>query len=72
MMVLWLLMLRAIGIEFRIHIDDAVWRDSSTSSFGAPAFCCIFYGAALGNVIRGVPLKPKTATSSSLFGQISS
>src|SRR5512133_1706969 len=26
MMVLWLLMLRAIGIEFRIHIDDAVWR----------------------------------------------
>lgn len=26
MMVLWLLMLRAIGIEFRTHIENAVWQ----------------------------------------------
>src|ERR687884_2032424 len=26
MMVLWLLMLRAIGIEFRSHLQDAVWQ----------------------------------------------
>ena len=26
MMVLWLLMLRAIGIEFRTHIEHAMWR----------------------------------------------
>src|SRR5690349_6976603 len=26
MMVLWLLMLRAIGIEFRSHIEDKVWQ----------------------------------------------
>src|SRR5215467_12751770 len=26
MMVLWLLMLRAIGIEFRTHIDDKLWK----------------------------------------------
>ena len=26
MMVLWLLMLRAIGIEFRTHIENPVWQ----------------------------------------------
>src|SRR5438046_9078027 len=26
MMVLWLLILRAIGIEFRAHIDNPVWQ----------------------------------------------
>src|SRR3990172_5354340 len=26
MMVLWLLMLRAIGIEFRTHLESPVWR----------------------------------------------
>src|SRR5271167_5191509 len=25
MMVLWLLMLRAIGIEFRVHVENTVW-----------------------------------------------
>src|SRR6516165_5725686 len=27
-MVLWLLMLRAIGIEFRSHLSDGVWTDA--------------------------------------------
>ena len=59
MMVLWLLMLRAIGIEFRIHIDDAVWRSFFDVIFWlASLLLAIFYGAALGNVIRGVPLNP--------------
>src|SRR5499427_11021137 len=26
MVVLWLLMLRAIGIEFRAHVDDPMWK----------------------------------------------
>src|SRR5712675_3551416 len=26
-MVLWLLILRGIGIEFRMHVDNEVWRD---------------------------------------------
>src|ERR1700755_3031775 len=26
-MVLWLLILRGIGIEFRMHLDNTVWRD---------------------------------------------
>ena len=57
MMVLWLLMLRAIGIEFRTHIDNPVWQSFFDAVFfAASALLAIFFGAALGNVIRGVPL----------------
>src|SRR4051812_656897 len=57
MMVLWLLMLRAIGIEFRAHSKSEVWRGFFDVVFcGASALLAIFYGAALGNVVRGVPL----------------
>src|SRR5262245_54878418 len=57
MMVLWLLMLRGIGIELRTHIDNAVWQKFFDSLFFlASALLAIFFGAALGNVIRGVPL----------------
>jgi len=59
MMVLWLLMLRAIGIEFRVHIANPVWRNFFDAIFFlASALLAIFFGAALGNVIRGVPLGP--------------
>lgn len=57
--VLWLLILRAIGIELRGHIENPTWR----AFFGAlfflgSALLAVFYGAALANVIRGVPLGP--------------
>ena len=57
MMVLWLLMLRAIGIEFRVHIPNPVWKNFfDVVFFAASALLAIFFGAALGNVVRGVPL----------------
>ena len=57
MMVLWLLMLRAIGIELRSHIDHAMWRSFYDFIFsGASLLLAIFFGAAIGNVVRGVPL----------------
>jgi len=57
MMVLWLLMLRAIGIEFRAHIEQDVWKTFFDGIFAlASVLLAIFYGAALGNVVRGVPL----------------
>jgi cytochrome d ubiquinol oxidase subunit II len=57
MMVLWLLMLRAIGIELRGHIDHPLWRQFWDFIFTvSSASLAIFLGAALGNVIRGVPL----------------
>jgi cytochrome d ubiquinol oxidase subunit II len=56
-MVLWFLMLRGISIELRSHIHDPVWISFWDGVFFVgSALLAIFYGAALGNVIRGVPL----------------
>ncbi|MDZ7290497.1 MAG: cytochrome d ubiquinol oxidase subunit II [candidate division KSB1 bacterium] len=55
--VLWLLMLRAIGIEFRHRIHHPMWKSFWDVVFaGASILLTIFFGAALGNVVRGVPL----------------
>ena len=55
--VLWLMMLRGIGIEFRTHIENYVWRSLFDGFFAiSSALLTIFFGAALGNVVRGVPL----------------
>ncbi len=57
MMVLWLLILRGIGIELREHLDTPVWRGLFNGCFGIGSLLlAVFFGAALGNVIRGVPL----------------
>jgi len=57
MMVLWLLILRGISIEFRDHIRSAVWDPFWDFLFCASSLLlCVFFGAALGNVVRGVPL----------------
>jgi len=57
MMVLWLLMLRGIGIELRAHMENPVWRGFFDVIFSVSSILlCIFFGAALGNVVRGVPL----------------
>src|SRR3989449_2949347 len=54
---LWFLMLRGISIELRSHIHDPVWISFWDGVFFVgSALLAIFYGAALGNVIRGVPL----------------
>src|SRR5215469_14423688 len=55
MIVLWLLILRGIGIELRSHVDSAVWRGLFNACFGiGSTLLAVFYGAALGNVLRGV------------------
>ena len=57
MIVLWLLILRGIAIEFRNHLENPVWQPLWDSVFaGASTLLAIFFGAALGNVVRGVPL----------------
>jgi cytochrome bd ubiquinol oxidase subunit II len=57
MIVLWLLILRGISIEFRNHIESLVWHPLWDAVFaGSSALLAIFFGAALGNVVRGVPL----------------
>ncbi|PYY23996.1 MAG: cytochrome d ubiquinol oxidase subunit II [Acidobacteria bacterium] len=56
-MVLWLLVLRGIGIELRMHLDNVLWRDFFDGLFAIGSLLlAVFFGAALGNVVRGVPL----------------
>src|SRR5260370_30292155 len=57
MIVLWLLILRGTAIEFRNHVKCGVWDPFWDFLFCASSFLlAIFYGAALANVVRGVPL----------------
>jgi cytochrome bd ubiquinol oxidase subunit II len=57
MIVLWLLMLRGVGIELRSHVNDPLWWSFFDFVFSvASLLLAIFFGAAIGNVVRGVPL----------------
>jgi len=57
MIVLWLLILRGISIELRSHVDSPLWKPFWDFVFGASsALLALLFGAALGNVVRGVPL----------------
>jgi cytochrome d ubiquinol oxidase subunit II len=58
MIVLWLLILRGVGIELRTHLDSTVWQGFFDGCFSLSSILLtVFFGAALGNVIRGVPLQ---------------
>ena len=59
MMVLWLLILRGVSIELRSHSADPLWRSFFDGLFTfSSVLLGIFFGAALGNVVRGVPIGP--------------
>src|SRR5690242_20622626 len=50
MMVLWLLILRGIGVELRMHLESVVWRGFFDGCFAISSLLlAVFYGAALGN-----------------------
>ena len=56
-MVVWTLILRGIAIEFRSHVVDRMWRSFWDFTFTfASVLLPVLLGAALGNVVRGVPL----------------
>ena len=57
MIVLWLLILRGVSIEFHHVIHHPMWKSLWDTVFSfASILLSIFFGAALGNVVRGVPL----------------
>lgn len=57
MMVLWLLIFRAVGLEMRGQIHHPMWEAIWDKAFGiASLLLALFFGAALGNVVRGVNL----------------
>ncbi len=58
--VLWLLIGRGLALELRSHLDHPLWRQFWDLTFaGASTLLAIVFGAALGNLIRGVPLNPE-------------
>jgi cytochrome d ubiquinol oxidase subunit II len=58
MIVLWLLILRALGIEFRHQVQNPLWKSFWDATFSVGSFLlALFFGVALGNIIRGVPLQ---------------
>lgn len=55
--VLWLLIVRGLALELRSHLDHPLWKQLWDTAFsGASLLLAIVFGAALGNLIRGVPL----------------
>jgi cytochrome d ubiquinol oxidase subunit II len=57
MIVLWLLILRGISVELRGHSSDPLWRTFFDGLFSfSSVLLAIFFGAALANVVRGVPI----------------
>jgi cytochrome bd ubiquinol oxidase subunit II len=58
-MVLWLLIGRALGLELRSHLAEEPFAEACDTIFMVSSLLLpVFFGAALGNVIRGVPLEP--------------
>ncbi len=67
-LVLWCLLGRGIAIEFRSHVTDPLWRAAWDFVFGAAStLLAVFFGAAFGNLMRGVPLDKDGWFSLALF-----
>ena len=56
-MILWLLIFRAIGLELRGQVHNKMWEAFWDKAFGmASLLLALFFGIALGNIVRGVNL----------------
>ena len=54
-LVLWLIIFRAIGLELRSQFNFQMWKDIWDVSFGVSSLLlALFFGIALGNIVRGV------------------
>jgi cytochrome bd ubiquinol oxidase subunit II len=57
MLVLWCLIGRGVAIKMRSLIADPLWRSAWDFVFAASStLLAVFFGAAFGNIVRGVPL----------------
>jgi cytochrome d ubiquinol oxidase subunit II len=56
-LVLWTLILRGLSIELRSHLELPLWRGAWDTFFAvASTLLPVLFGAALGNLVRGLPL----------------
>jgi cytochrome d ubiquinol oxidase subunit II len=71
-MVLWTLILRGISIELRSHLELPLWRGAWDVFFAAASLLLpVLFGAALGNLVRGLPLNREGWFSLPLFTDFS-
>ena len=71
-LVLWCLILRGISIEFRSHVASPLWRTFWDVAFTVGSILlCIFFGCALGNLLRGLPMDANGWFTLSLFTDFS-
>jgi cytochrome bd ubiquinol oxidase subunit II len=67
-LILWCLILRGISLEVGGHIDDRMWQGFWDFVFVlANALLAILFGAAAGNMARGVPLASDGTFSMAFF-----
>src|SRR5215510_613407 len=67
-MVLWSFVLRGISIEVGGHFSDRMWQTFWDFVFAVSnLLLAVLFGAALGNVIRGVPVDQSGRFSMALF-----
>jgi len=67
-LVLWTLIVRGIALEVRGLINSGLWRGFWDFMFAAVnVLLAILFGAAIGNVVRGMPLRPDAPLSLPLF-----
>jgi cytochrome d ubiquinol oxidase subunit II len=66
---LWLLVGRGLGLELRDQVDSPLWRTACDTVFWLASLGLAFVlGVALGNVVRGVPLRDDGFFRLALFG----
>jgi cytochrome bd ubiquinol oxidase subunit II len=67
-LLLWSLLLRGVSIEVGGHLRDPLWRAWWDGVFAVSnVLLAVLLGAALGNVVRGVPLDDEGLFSAPLF-----
>ncbi len=68
MLLLFGLILRAVGLEFRGQIDSRGWRRCWSCAVGLGSFLpSLLFGVAIGNVLRGLPITAEGTLNVSLL-----
>ena len=71
-LVLWALVMRGVSLEVSGHLSDPVWRAGWHFGFvTSNVLLAVLIGAALGNVVRGVPLDASGKFTLSFFTHFS-
>ncbi len=69
MLLLFALIFRAVSMEFRGQVDSPAWRKLWDYSFGVGSLLpAILFGAAVGNILKGLPITENGSLNISFFG----